>query len=123
MALVKFILLVPLRYNDGRKISAKVMNGIRTDLFALADGYSIAGRVRGAYRMKDGSQKNDKTTCFWLVVTEDKVQALRAIIADICRLLGQESMYLERVESSVEFVKPSISESGGDPDEAKDDDR
>jgi hypothetical protein len=120
---VKFILLVPLKYNDGRKVPVKVVNGIRDDLFTLADGYSLARRIRGAYRMKDGSRKNDETLCYWLVVTEDRVPALKSTVADICRLLKQEAMYLERVESEVEFILPSSPNSGGDEHEEENDGR
>ena len=110
MAFVKFILLVPLRYNDGGKVPAKTIVKIEDELYTLASGLSNAGRIRGAYRMEDGSRKNDESSCYWLVVADDKVSALKSAVADICRLLKQESMYLERVDSEVEFILPSTPE-------------
>jgi hypothetical protein len=107
VAFVKFILLVPLRYNNGRKVPENLLTQIENDLFDLADGFTNAGRVRGAYRMKDGSRKSDETSCYWLIVAEDKVSELKSTVADICRLLKQEAMYLERVDAEVEFILPS----------------
>jgi hypothetical protein len=107
MAFVKFILLVPLRYNDGRKVGTKILDQVEDDLYALATGFSCTGRVRGAYRMKDGSRKDDETSCYWLIVAEDQVPALKSMVGDICRLLKQEAMYLERVDSEVEFILPT----------------
>jgi hypothetical protein len=107
MTFVKFILLVPLRHNDGRMVPTKILDQVEDDLYALAVGFSNTGRVRGAYQMKDGSRKNDETSCYWLIVAEEKIPALKSMVADICRLLKQEAMYLERIDSEVEFILPS----------------
>jgi hypothetical protein len=106
----KFILLVPTRFNDGRPVTKKELWRIQSELFFLADGYTLAGKVRGAYRMRDGSRQNDESYCFWIVLSRKDERRLKKLAADIGARFGQEAMYLERVEGTVEFIPPSESE-------------
>ena len=108
MAKVKYIILIPLTYNDGTQVPKAVLDDIEADLFALASGYTIAGTVKGAYRMQDGSKQVDDSVQMWVVVDEQDGDALRALVAQIGTKLGQESMYLERMTSSVEFIPPTL---------------
>ncbi len=54
---IKYVLLLPLSYNDGRLVPLEVLDGMLDEIFVLAGGYSIAGTVRGAYRMNDGTKQ------------------------------------------------------------------
>lgn len=104
MAKVKFVLLMPLTYNDGSHVPKDVMDRIEAELFVLAGGYTIAGTGKGAYRMRNGSRQIDETLQIWVVVDEQDESALRELVASFGELLGQESMYFERTTSTVEFV-------------------
>jgi hypothetical protein len=42
----------------------------------------------------------------WIGVQKNKVPALRRLVAKFARELGQESLYLERTGSTIEFVRP-----------------
>ena len=108
MANVKFILLVPLTYNDGSAVSQDVLAKIEDDLFILAGDCTVNGTVKGSYRMDDGSKQVDELLQMWVVVAEEDQNELRAMVGQFGRMLGQESMYLERVHSEVEFVPPSL---------------
>lgn len=109
---VKFILLVPLRYNDGRKIPKRVFDVIFDDIFTLGNGITFAHSTKGAYRMADGSKKVDECTCIWIGVKKADIPALKRLVAEIGALLGQESMYLERSGGRVEFIPPRRKENG-----------
>jgi hypothetical protein len=111
MAKVKFVLLLPLTYNDGSCIPKTVMDQIEDSLFALAGGYHIAGTGKGAYRMRNGAKQIDETLQIWVVVDEEDEQALRTLVADFGKMLDQETMYFERINSTVEFVS-SVSSGG-----------
>jgi hypothetical protein len=102
----RFVLLLPLNYNDKTRVPKKTLNRIFDDLYALAGGYRIGGTGRGAYRMKGGRKQVDVTQEVWVVVPEKDEAALRKLVAGFSRLLKQESIYLERVESTVEFISP-----------------
>ncbi len=107
MAKVRYVVLVPLTYNDGSEVAKEVRERIFDDLFLLAGGYRIGGTGKGAYRMHDGSKQIDVTMEVWVVVEEEDQVALRELVEKFCVMLKQESMYLERVHSSVDFVSPS----------------
>ncbi len=106
MAQVKYVLLLPLTYNDKSKVPKDVRRRIFDDLYRLANGYTIAGKGRGAYRMKSGKKQVDWTLQVWVAVEEEDEDALKEMVAGFAELLGQESMYLERVNSTVEFIPP-----------------
>ena len=104
--LPKFILLFPLRYNDGQEIPKKVLIEFKARLFALADGYTLAGTVEGAYRMANGEKAVDHSLQIWIVLEEEYVPELEQAVAELGAILGQESMYLERCDSNVRFIPP-----------------
>ena len=103
---IKFILLVPLRYNDGTEVSAETLQSIDDDLFILAGGYTVAGEVEGAWKMDDGTRQVDRCAQYWIVIDDDLIEELKALVSGLASLLGQEAMYLERVDGFVEFVEP-----------------
>jgi len=103
---VKFILLVPLRYNDGTEVPNKVILDFQERLFALGGGFTVAGTVEGAYRMEDGSKQIDHSLQIWIWLKEDYVPDLERAVAELGAKLGQESMYLERTGSSLGLIPP-----------------
>lgn len=107
---IKFILLVPLRYNDGTDVSATTLRSIDDDLFVFAGGYTIAGEVEGAWKMDDGTKQVDRCVQYWVVIDDDQTEELKILVSELARLLGQEAMYLERIDGFVEFVEPLTDE-------------
>ena len=107
MPKVKYVLHVPLAYNDGTQIPADVLTEIEEQLFLLAGGYTIAGEGRGAYRMKSGEKQVDRSLQIWVVVDEDQEELLKDLVAKFAESLGQESMYFERTNSTIDFVPSS----------------
>jgi hypothetical protein len=103
---LKFVLLLPLNYNDGTVVPRRERNRIGDEIFEFADGYAQAGEVVGAYRMKDRTKQVDRSLVIWIGVQKNKVPALRRLVAKFARELGQESLYLERTGSTIEFVRP-----------------
>jgi hypothetical protein len=106
MAKVKYVLLLPLTYNDKSKVPKDVKKRIFDGLFRLAGGHHIAGKGKGAYRMKSGQKQVDWSLEVWVAVEEQDEDALKDMVAGFAELLGQESIYLERVNSTVEFIPP-----------------
>ena len=109
MGKIKYVLLLPLTYNDGSEVPASVREAIFDQLFLLAGGYHVAGVGKGAYRMKDGSKQVDESLEVWVVVNEEDEAAMKELVGRICVLLDQECVYLERVQSTVEFILPTQS--------------
>jgi hypothetical protein len=71
-------------------------------------GYTSDGSCNGKYKMKDGSIATD--TCRKIIVCiEDKeIFALRGLCIKMATDMRQESIYLERTSSVVEFVAPNM---------------
>lgn len=104
--LPKFILLVPLRYNDGRKVPNEVILDFEDKLYALGGAFTNAGTVQGAYRMADGRKQVDDLLQYWIGLREEYVLELERLVAELGATLGQESMYFERTGSMIGFIPP-----------------
>jgi hypothetical protein len=102
----KAILLIPLTYNDGSRVSQEVLEGIYEALFVQSGGHTSAGMVRGAYRMRDGTKQTDVLEQVWVAYEEADKPALRELVARFCSLLSQEMMYLEFTDSVIELIPP-----------------
>lgn len=107
MAKVKYVLLLPITYNDGSEVPPDVQDSIFDQIWVLAGGYTIAGEVSGAYRMRSGAKQVDRSLQVWIVVDEELETELRTRVAGFAALLGQESMYFERTASDIDFIPPS----------------
>jgi len=110
MAKQKFILLIPLNYNDGTEVPKEVRDQIYDQLFELAGGHYTAGSGPGAYRMRSGEKQVDQCAQLWVVVDQYVVPELKTMVAGFATLLDQESMFLEAVVSDVEFIEPQPKE-------------
>jgi hypothetical protein len=102
----RYIILLPLHYNEGSAVPKRILREALQSLYDLANGYTIEGKVRGAYRMKSGQKQEDELMKVSVLVGPEKAGALRKLVGEFCRRLGQESMWLEYLHSDVEFVSP-----------------
>ncbi|MHC4638942.1 MAG: hypothetical protein ACYTFW_22695 [Planctomycetota bacterium] len=70
------------------------------------DGHTIAGTVEGIYRMADGNIATDQSLELWVAVEPDKIEVLRKLTRRFARILKQETIYFEVMNSEVEFIEP-----------------
>jgi hypothetical protein len=56
--------------------------------------------------MKSGHKQVDWSIEVWVAVEEQDENELKEMVAGFAELLGQESIYLEKVNSTVEFIPP-----------------
>ncbi len=110
--LSKFIVLVPLHYNDGRKVPKKVILDFIESLYVLGDGYTTAGTVKGAYPMADGRKKTDDSLQVWIGLKKKYLPELERVVAELGAELGQESMYLEHTGSTIHLIPPQPPKGG-----------
>jgi len=114
MPKVKFVMLLPLTYNDGSTIPKSVHEKIEEELFLLAGGYRYGGIGKGAYRMKSGEKQVDETAELWVVIDEAAEPELIQLVGKFAGMLDQETIYLEKTGSTVDFIPPSPP-GGGNP--------
>jgi len=112
--LPKFILLVPLNYNDGTEVPEDVILEFQEALYGLGGAFTIAGTVKGTYRMADGTRQSDELLQIWIGLEEELFPQLEQAVAQLGAKLGQESMYLERTGGMIHFIQPRPSR-GGEP--------
>ena len=104
--LPKFVILIPLNYNDGREVSKEIILDFQEELFALGGAFTEAGTVKGAYRMKNGTKQIDHSLEIWIGIREEFVPDLKQLVGRLGAKLGQETMYFERTGSKIEFIPP-----------------
>ncbi len=118
MAKTKYILLLPVKDNEGNPVLQATIDGILKDLYVLAGGYTIAGTVTGAYRMQHGGKQVDQSLAIWIGIEERQEASLKRLVASIGRTLKQEMMYLERTGGTMEYVSPLAPDEKFDEEES-----
>ena len=113
MAKVRYVLLLPLTYNDGARVPKKVRDQIEDEIYLLAGGYRYGAAGKGAYRMQSGHKQIDVTQEVWIVIEEEDESALKQLAGKFATLLDQETIYLERTDGKPEFIPPSPVPVGG----------
>lgn len=110
----KYLLLLPLAYNDGRPVPESVVSGFLDRLYVRFGGFTVHGTVKGAYRMHDGTRQDDESLVVWVAVRDEDVPDLREMVAEFGATLDQELMYMERTGGTVEFIPPKPPEDQSD---------
>src|SRR5437660_12367231 len=103
MGRLKCIVLIPLARNDGSPVKAKELRGILNRLLEAFGGYTVAGSVEGGWRSPSGKKYHERNTQVWVVVERHQLPALRRLVVQVGRQLGQEAMYLEVSKGNVEI--------------------
>ncbi len=112
--MIKHVLLLPQNYNPppsetgkGPPVPQEIIDGMLTEIYVLAGGYSHAGVVQGAYRMASGARQDDDSLQIWIWVREEDIPDLRQLVAKFGKMLGQERMYLERITgTTLDLIPP-----------------
>lgn len=102
----RYVILLPLHDNAGLPFTEVQMQEAIDALYILANGYSIEGRVQGAYRMKSGKKQEDELLRVSVLIAPECADELRALVREFCRRWGQECIWLEKSNSVVELVEP-----------------
>ena len=102
----RYIILLPLNFNDGSAVPKKVLREALEALCELADGYTIEGNVQGVYRMTSGRKQEDVLMKVWVLIGPEKADALKKLVSGFCRRMGQEKIWMERTFGFVELVGP-----------------
>jgi len=113
----KYVLLIPLTFNDGSPIPEQTLKETLTDLYQLCDGYFLGSKGTGAYRMKSGKKQVEELIEVWVAIEDSKSAALRRLVGKIASRLGQEAIYFERTGGTVEFIAPTSTEEDDDEQE------
>src|SRR5579859_3539625 len=101
MAVVKVTFYLPVTDNDGQDLGAEI-DETHADLWARFGAFTAEGRVKGAYRMSDGSQARDVNEKYTLVLDDSQLNGVEQLLRDFKGKTRQEKMYLE-IQHGVEL--------------------
>jgi hypothetical protein len=92
---MKFIALLPLRYNNGRLVKESIRRRFLSEALERFGGYSLEPGVQGGWRDETGHVWRDES--FRLVISCDRSQyeEARQYVIHIGQVLEQEAMYFE----------------------------
>lgn len=104
------IVLIPMMYNDGTSVPRATLKAIREEIFERFQGWTIEGKVKGAYRMRTGRKRVEDLQKISIILQAARVPELEAMVARWGALLGQETMLLKLTDFLVKFVPPRAEE-------------
>ena len=109
------VFLLPLAYNDGTPVQPERQEQLLEAIFVEFGGYTIEGKVKGAYRRQDTGEKQVEELLKVKVSVEGAaaVERLKQLVSEIGGELDQESMYFEVSSGSSAELLPSQKKQGG----------
>ena len=101
---------------DGEPHSTQSWEWLTDELWDRFGGATIApGFYEGFYRDPDtGERVSDKSRKYIVAVADDRLSALRQLIAEACGVFCQKCIYLS-IAGRVEFVEEEVDSSQSDP--------
>ena len=103
---VKFRVLIPQNYNDGRPVDPALLEFIEDVFVSIAGGWSSPGLVRGAWLDADGECRQDINRVYEIGVAPELMHRLSRLVRAIGQLLKQHSVYYEIDRSTQICIEP-----------------
>jgi hypothetical protein len=91
MAEVKALFFLPETDNDGRNLKGEIEE-VRQAAFALCDGWTFLGYVKGAFRMSDGSQSVNEHQAYVVMIEESDISLLEPFLQEFKQKTTQEAI-------------------------------
>jgi hypothetical protein len=100
MADVKATFYLPLKDNDGRSLAAEI-GEVENSCYEAFGAWTLTGFFQGVWRMKTGERKMDTSAVYMIVLGEERLAELEAILRGFKSKTQQESIFVE-VEHNVD---------------------
>lgn len=100
----KCVLLIPTRYNDGRKVEDYKLENALNEIANLTGGYTIDGEVIGAYKMNSGTIQREVSRKLWIVCENEIIDKLKTLVLSLKKQFQQECMYFSVTDETVMFL-------------------
>ena len=98
---VKATFFLPLHDNDNRDLTREISE-VEDECFLAFGAWTLAGLFKGVWRMESGERRMDTSAAYMLVIPEDQLDELIAILQRFKAKTTQEAIYLE-VEHDVDL--------------------
>jgi hypothetical protein len=100
MPRVKAIFYLPHKDNSGRDVQAEI-NEVEENVLSEFNGWSMTGVIKGVYMMSDKTPAYDLSNAYEVVLEEERLPALEAILLQFKAKTAQEAIYLEVVYNNL----------------------
>ena len=100
----KFLFLVPLLDNEGQPFPASEWDWMTDELVVRFGGWSLDGRVEGAWRDDTGHVYRDASVRYSVAIEEAKVAELFGFLGDVKARFRQLALYVEEPKTEVTFL-------------------
>ena len=102
---VKVTTLIPTYRNDGSQVDEFEMHGIIRRFWNQFGGATIEGIVEGHWvDSQSGQHFQDASKKLFVVVTDDRVDEVEALVIEIGKQLGQLAMYFEVTAADIRIL-------------------
>lgn len=100
MAEVKATFYLPLKDNEGRSLAAEI-GQVEDACYEAFGAWTLTGLFQGVWKMKTGERKMDTSAVYMIVLGEERLSELEAVLRDFKAKAKQEAIFLE-VERNVD---------------------
>lgn len=101
----KFSFLLPFLDNEGQPFPASDWDWMQDQLVVRFGGWTLDGRIEGAWRdVESGQVYRDSSVRYFVVVEQPAVSDLFAFLREVKVRFGQKALYVERPEVHVTFL-------------------
>jgi hypothetical protein len=100
----KVTFFLPLQDNDGRDLTEEIQ-AVEEECFVAIGGWTLAGYFKGIWRMEDGMAKTDISAVYMVVIDDEDLQMLEAIIQRFKKQTTQEAIFMEVIRDvDIRFI-------------------
>jgi hypothetical protein len=112
---------VPLTDNEGQPIDPHVLVELHRELHGQFGGFTVHSTSEGRWQKQGGRLYQEAVVFYEVAVPRSRVAALRDVICNLGRQLGQLAMYFDAPAPSVEIIDLSgpPDPTGGSRDEPR----
>ena len=103
---IQALVLIPLSYNDQSLIPQEILDELLDQIYLFAEGYTIKGIVKGAYKMASGDKCVEQLMEVMVVFKAAAKTQFETMVSEWASELGQETMSVTYSNFEVTFVKP-----------------
>jgi len=101
---IKVTIFLPEKDNDGRDLSAEI-RAFEDECWVAFGGWTLVGYFKGVWRMESGARQTDINVVYMVVVEDDELSHLEAIVRSFKSKTTQEKIFVEvAMDADIRFI-------------------
>lgn len=100
----KATFFLPLKDNDGRDLTNEIQT-VEDECFVAFGAWTLTGYFKGIWRMDDGMAKTDISAVYMVVIADEDLSLLEAILRRFKAQTTQEAVFMEVIRGvDIRFI-------------------